>query len=90
MLHKLLDNHNPTRTMLHHYLSYLDFKRRFIYRFQNREMDDEPTREYMQYFATKKCETKNKELAKGFRDDGIPLEIISKRTDLSPEEIKAL
>ena len=36
------------------------------------------------------AEAKNKELAKGFRDDGIPLEIISKRTGLSPEEIKAL
>lgn len=33
---------------------------------------------------------KNRELAKGFRDDGVPLEIISKRTGLTPEEIKAL
>ena len=33
---------------------------------------------------------KTKELAKGFRDDGVPLEIISKRTGLTPEEIKAL
>lgn len=33
---------------------------------------------------------KNRELAKGFRDDGIPLDIISKRTGLTPEEIKAL
>lgn len=31
-----------------------------------------------------------RELAKGFRDDGVPLEIISKRTGLTPEEIKAL
>ncbi len=97
-------------------------------------MDDEATREYMQYFATKKCESEkmkrihklvekyrmdpaarkaymtleqelnirykkgraegraeaNKELAKGFRDDGVPLEIITKRTGLTPEEIKAL
>lgn len=36
------------------------------------------------------ADAKNKELAKGFRDDGIPLEIISKRTGLTPEEIKAL
>ena len=33
---------------------------------------------------------KNRELAKGFRDDGVPLDIISKRTGLTPEEIKAL
>lgn len=31
-----------------------------------------------------------KELAKGLRDDGVPIEIISKRCGLSPEEIKAL
>ena len=31
-----------------------------------------------------------RELVKGFRDDGVPLEIISKRTGLTPEEIKAL
>lgn len=36
------------------------------------------------------ADAKNKELAKGFRDDGVPLEIISKRTGLTPEEIKAL
>ncbi|SHH91427.1 hypothetical protein SAMN05720766_1389 [Fibrobacter sp. UWH9] len=36
------------------------------------------------------ADAKNKELAKGFRDDGIPLEIISKRTGLTPEEIRAL
>lgn len=122
------------------------------------DVEDEATREYMRYFATKKCESekmrrihslvedyrkdpatrkaymtfeqemkilyrkslekgreegreqgraegreegraegraegadsKNKELAKAFRDDGISLEIISKRTGLSPEEIKAL
>lgn len=32
----------------------------------------------------------NKEIAKGLRDDGVSLEIISKRTGLTPEEIKAL
>lgn len=31
-----------------------------------------------------------RELAKGFRDDGFPLEAIAKRTGLTPEEIKAL
>ena len=31
-----------------------------------------------------------KELAKAFRDDGVPIELISKRTGLSPEEIRAL
>lgn len=35
-------------------------------------------------------EAKNMELAKGFRDDGVSLDIISKRTGLTPEEIKAL
>jgi len=29
-------------------------------------------------------------IAKGLRDDGVPLEIISKRTGFTPEEIKAL
>lgn len=32
----------------------------------------------------------SKELAKGFRDDGFPIEAIAKRTGLTPEEIKAL
>ncbi|WP_407440894.1 PD-(D/E)XK nuclease family transposase [Fibrobacter sp.] len=36
------------------------------------------------------ADAKNKELAKGFRDDGFPLEAIAKRTGLSPEEIQAL
>lgn len=36
------------------------------------------------------ADAKNKELAKGFRDDGFPLEAIAKRTGLTPEEIKAL
>ncbi len=106
------------------------------------DMNDGATREYMQYFATQKCETarmkhiqelvekyrmdpaarkaymtleqelnlrykhgfkegreegrtegaeaKNRELAKGFREDGIPVEVISKRTGLTPEEIKSL
>lgn len=101
-------------------------------------MNDGATREYMQYFATQKCESekmkrihglvekyrmdpaarkaymtleqelnlrykhgfkegriegaeaKNRELAKGFREDGIPVEVISKRTGLTPEEIKSL
>lgn len=35
-------------------------------------------------------DSRNRELAKAFRDDGISLEIISKRTGLSPKEIKAL
>lgn len=110
------------------------------------EVEDESTREYMQYFATKKCESEKmkriqdivdkyrkdpitrkaymtleqelnirykkglakgeekgrkegraegadsakRELAKAFRDDGVSLEIISKRTGFTPEEIKAL
>lgn len=33
---------------------------------------------------------RNRELAKGFRDDGVSIEIIAKRTGLTPEEIKAL
>lgn len=36
------------------------------------------------------ADAKNKELAKAFRDDGVPLEIISKRTGLTLEEIQAL
>ena len=36
------------------------------------------------------ADAKNRELAKNFRDDGFPLEAISKRTGLTPEEIKAL
>lgn len=32
----------------------------------------------------------SKELAKAFRDDGVPLEIISRRTGFTPEEILAL
>jgi len=36
------------------------------------------------------ADAKNRELAKDFRDDGVPLEIISKRTGLTPEEINAL
>lgn len=36
------------------------------------------------------ADAKNRELAKDFRDDGVSLEIISRRTGLTPEEIKAL
>ena len=106
------------------------------------EVEDESTREYMRYFATKTCESEKmkrihnlvqwyrqdpatrkaymtleqelniryekgvaegraegiavgvdsakRELARAFRDDGVSLETISKRTGLSPEEIKAL
>ena len=36
------------------------------------------------------AETRNRELAKAFRDDGISLEIISRRTGLSMKEIEAL
>lgn len=32
----------------------------------------------------------NRELAKGFRDDGFPVEAIAKRTGLTSEEIRAL
>ena len=39
---------------------------------------------------TEGCNAKNRELAKGFRDDGFPVEAISKRTGLSVEEILAL
>ena len=33
---------------------------------------------------------KTKELAKAFRDAGVSVEIISEKTNLTPEEIKAL
>lgn len=36
------------------------------------------------------ADSKNRELAKAFRDAGVPIEIISKQTALSPEQIKAL
>lgn len=36
------------------------------------------------------ADSKNRELAKAFRDDGFPIEAISKRTGLTPEEIAAL
>lgn len=98
------------------------------------DIRDKSTREYMQYFATKKCESEKikrihklveryrkdpvtkkafmtleqelnirykkghkegraeekRELAKAFRDAGFPIEIISEKTKLSVEEIKAL
>lgn len=111
----------------------LTYKNFYIFK-KYSEVEDESTREYMQYFATQKCESEkmkriqaivdkyrkdpitrkaymtleqelnikfkkgraegraeaNKEIAKGLRDDGVSLEIISKRTGLPPEEIKAL
>lgn len=102
------------------------------------DMNDGATREYMQYFATQKCETARmkrihelvekyrmdpatrkaymtleqelnlrykhgfkegceegaeaakKELAKGFRDKGISINVIMEITGLTPEEIKSL
>lgn len=98
------------------------------------DIRDKSIREYMQYFATKKCESEKikrihklveryrkdpvtkkafmtleqelnirykkghkegraeekRELAKAFRDAGFPIEIISEKTKLSVEEIKAL
>lgn len=36
------------------------------------------------------ADSKNRELAKAFRDRGIAIEIIVESTGLSPEEIKAL
>lgn len=36
------------------------------------------------------ADSKNRELAKGFRDAGFPIDAISKQTGLTPEEIKAL
>jgi len=103
----------------------LCFKNFYIFK-KYREVEDEATREYMQYFATQKHDSAKmkrihelvekyrqdpitrkaymtleqelnlrekkirKEIAKGLRDDGVPLEIISKRTGFTPEEIKAL
>ncbi len=102
------------------------------------DVEDDATREYMRYFATKKCESekmrrihnlvedcrkdpatrkaymtfeqemkilyrksleqgraegadsKNRELAKAFRDAGFPIEVIAEKTELAIEEIKAL
>ena len=36
------------------------------------------------------ADSRNRALAKGFRDDGVSSEVIAKRTGLTPEEIKAL
>ncbi|PWJ71684.1 hypothetical protein BGX12_10246 [Fibrobacter sp. UWR4] len=58
------------------------------------EMDDDSAREYMKYFATKKCESEKMkrihELVKAFRDKGVAMDIIVDSTGLTPEEIKAL
>ena len=40
--------------------------------------------------ATAEALAEKKTMAKGLRDDGVPLEIISKRTGFSVEEIAAL
>ena len=40
--------------------------------------------------AEAKALEEKKTIAKGLRDDGVPLEIISKRTGFTVEEIKAL
>ena len=40
--------------------------------------------------ATAEALAEKKAMAKGLRDDGVPLEIISKRTGFSVEEIAAL
>lgn len=57
-------------------------------------MDDDSAREYMKYFATKKCESEKMkhihELVKAFRDKGVAMDIIVDSTGLTPEEIKAL
>ena len=39
---------------------------------------------------TAKALEEKKAMAKGFRDDGVPLDIISKRTGFTIEEIEAL
>lgn len=36
------------------------------------------------------ADSKNRELVKAFRDAGVSVEIISEKTKLTPEEIKAL
>ncbi len=40
--------------------------------------------------ANAKALTEKKAMAKGLRDDGVPVEIISKRTGFTIEEIQAL
>lgn len=119
----------------------LTYKNFYIFK-KYGEIEDESTREYMQYFATQKCESekmkriqaivdkyrkdpitrkaymtleqelnikfkkgreegraegraegadeKNRELAKAFRDAGVSVNVISEKTGLPPEEIKAL
>ena len=45
---------------------------------------------FAEHFLRVGKEQSVRELAKGFRDDGVPLAVISKQTGLSEEEIKAL
>ena len=51
---------------------------------------EEAAKEAAAEAAAKAADDKNRQLAKGFRDDGVSMEIIAKRTGLTKEEILAL
>ena len=59
------------------------------YEFDLHESKEEGRKEGKAEAEAKALEEK-KAMAKGFRDDGFPLEAISKRTGFTIEEIKAL
>ena len=59
------------------------------YEFDLHESREEGRKEGKAEAETKALEEK-KAMAKGFRDDGFPLEAISKRTGFTIDEIKAL
>ncbi|ACX76282.1 hypothetical protein Fisuc_2699 [Fibrobacter succinogenes subsp. succinogenes S85] len=54
------------------------------------EFDLHESREEGRKEAEAKALEEKKAMARGFRDDGFPLEAISKRTGFTVEEIKAL
>ena len=51
-------------------------------------IEDNP--DVVESIAAKGAASKAREIAKGFRDAGFPLDAIAKQTGLSEEEIKAL
>ena len=54
------------------------------------EFDLHESKEKGRKEAEAKANKKKKAMAKGFRDDGVSLDIISKQTGFTIEEIKAL
>ena len=58
---------------------------------QKAKWDDFATHKYAHDSGYKEgLDSAKKDLAKGLRDDGVPLELIAKRTGFSEEEIRKL